>query len=91
MSREEIEQGFADAGRVCWAMEEEQQAALVFYCECGHKMWCEVRRLEEDLGALAFFDDEEASESYDEWVDRCPGCGRLPMGQILMRNRHSNR
>ncbi len=64
-------------------MEKEKRVVLVFYCECGHKMWCELRRLEEGLGALAFFDDEEASETYAERVACCPGCGRRPVGQIL--------
>ena len=41
---------------------------------CDHTLWTEVGT----IGAfrlVVFFDDERASDTYAEQVDRCPGCG----------------
>jgi hypothetical protein len=57
-------------------------------CRCGYAILCEVRRLGEHLGNLAFFDNEPTSETYGERVESCPGCGEpLEFLKLWMENR----
>ena len=58
-----------------------EEAAL--RCPCGYGIRYELRRYGERLGALAFFDDEEASETRGERITRCPACGRRIEFQLL--------
>jgi DNA-directed RNA polymerase subunit RPC12/RpoP len=56
-------------------------------CRCGHAILCKVRRLGECLGSLVFFDGEKASETYQERVVSCPGCGeRLGLVVFFVQN-----
>jgi hypothetical protein len=56
-------------------------------CTCGHAIVCEVRRLGERVGALAFFDAEPTSEIHGERVENCPGCGeQLEFLMLLLKN-----
>ena len=50
-----------------------KQSGLI-YCNCAHKIWCEVR-YDEDFVHLIIFDDEGTSETYAEQITHCPGCG----------------
>jgi hypothetical protein len=57
-------------------------------CRCGYAILCEVRRLGERLGALAFFDHETTSETYAKRVESCPGCGeQLEFLMLWIENR----
>lgn len=64
-----------------------KQAAQESYCECGHRIWCELWREGEHLGTLVFFDYEETSETYSELVTRCPGCAEQLAKCILAPNK----
>jgi hypothetical protein len=64
-----------------------QVEAVTLRCPCGHAILCEVRRLVERVGIVAFFDDESTSETYGERVRSCPGCGeQLEFHTLLLRN-----
>jgi hypothetical protein len=64
-----------------------QEEASTLQCPCAHDLLCEVRRLGERLGALAFFDNEPTSETYGERVENCPGCGEhLEFLMLLLKN-----
>lgn len=51
------------------------EEATRLLCECGHSIWCAVRRHGKRLGSFVFIDGQEASKSHAEQVARCPGCG----------------
>jgi hypothetical protein len=60
--------------------------ATPLLCECGHSVFCQLRRHGERLGTMAFFDDEETSAVYGERIERCPGCGvRLGIHRLVPR------
>jgi hypothetical protein len=62
-----------------------EQAAVV-RCACGHGILSEVLRKGERLATVAFFDEEEASETHGEQLQWCPGCGqRLAVHTLLPR------
>ena len=48
----------------------------VLRCPCGkdHTLWGEFWWVGEEH-RWVFFDDDEASETYAEQVEHCPGCG----------------
>lgn len=52
-----------------------KEAATTLLCVCSHRVLCEVRYEGERLGTVVFFDGDEASETYQERVESCPGCG----------------
>ena len=59
-----------------------KQLGLI-YCDCAHKIWCEVR-YEEDLVIFAFFDGMETSETYGEKITQCPRCGGWSFAERLL-------
>jgi hypothetical protein len=60
------------------------EQAAVLRCACGHGILGEMLREGERLGTVAFFDDEEASETHGERVQWCPGCGQRLEVQTLL-------
>lgn len=64
-----------------------QEEAVTLCCPCGYAILCEVRRLVERMGTVAFFDGESTSETYGERVRNCPGCGeQLEFLTLLLSN-----
>jgi DNA-directed RNA polymerase subunit RPC12/RpoP len=57
--------------------EEEGTVEARLHCVCGHRILCKVTSGGEHIGSVAFFDDEETSETYGQQVERCPDCGEL--------------
>jgi hypothetical protein len=56
---------------------------MVTMCgRCGHRVRAEVG-VTDGRAALVYFDDERTSESYDEHVASCPGCGQRLAGEGL--------
>jgi hypothetical protein len=59
----------------------------ILQCACGYAILCEVRRLGERVGTLAFFDHDPTSETYGERVKSCPGCDvHLELPRLLLKN-----
>ena len=64
-----------------------QEEAVTPRCPCGYAILCEVRRMVECMGTVAYFDDESTSETYGERVRNCPGCGeQLEFHTLLLKN-----
>ena len=49
---------------------------------CGHRVRAEVG-VTHGRGALVYFDDDRASESYAEHAPSCPGCAQRLAGERL--------
>ena len=62
-----------------------EDEAVAMRCACGHGIFCKLERKGVRLGLLAFFDDEPASSTCGERVERCPGCGE----RLAIHNLHS--
>lgn len=50
------------------------RSAFRLLCECGYRIRCHVKSYGGSLGELVFFDDAEASTTWDERVWHCPRC-----------------
>ena len=55
--------------------------SILVYCECGHTLWCEVRRDGAGRVVVMCFNDVQTSKSYAEQVGYCPGCGQRLLGR----------
>lgn len=62
------------------------EKAYQLLCECSYKLRCEVLSHGEQLGAVTFFDDDEASVTQGERIWCCPGC-RSRLGLLSLRPR----
>ena len=63
-----------------------QEEVVTLRCPCGYAILCEVWRLVERMGTVAFFDDESTSETYGERIRNCPGYGeQLEFLTLLLR------
>jgi hypothetical protein len=65
------------------------EAATTLICACAHRVLCEVSREGERLGTLVFFDGDEASETYRERVESCPGCGEQ-LGLLVFATKNTS-
>jgi hypothetical protein len=59
----------------------ETEVSILVYCECGHTLWCEVRREGAGRVVVMCFNDVQTSKSYAEQVGYCPGCGQRLLGR----------
>jgi hypothetical protein len=60
----------------------------VLRCVCDRRIFCEVQPEGKHLGFLVFLDGEPTSETYEQRVKSCPGCGKqLGLSGLYLENR----
>lgn len=66
--------------------DERWRSGYVARCACGYRIGCELWVEGERLGVVRLFDNEEASETYGERLERCPRCGiKVELWELLSK------